>query len=327
MPRKSYAYAVLEAIAQEMRQNKYMCFFYEYQSAAAVMPTGEVLDMWKEFGTPRTSGWGWPVDEAWYVGCATGIALTGVPVVIWIPYMAMGFVFEHVNQQISKRHYATGGVLSMPLVIRMDGASRSGSTGVTHQDVGQEAMFANMAGIKIVVPSNGYDAKGLMIAAIRDPNPVIFFDYQDVAAGPQPDVPDEAYEVPIGKAVVRQEGKDLTLVAWAPATVDVAQALPEIAQAGISVEYIDLRSIKPWDAEAVYASVRKTGQLLVVEHGNYINSFGSHILSEVAQYVPGVKVKKIAYPDAHVPAAKEMYEWMRPDAPKILDAVKKLKEM
>lgn len=325
MPKKPYAYAVLEGIAQEMRRNKELCFFYEYQSPTATLPTGEVLDLWTEFGTPRTSGWGWAVDEAWYIGCAAGLALTGVPVVVWIPFMAMGMVFEVIFQQISKRHYSTGGVEGMPLVVRMDGSSRSAAAGAQHSDVGQETMYANMPGLKVVVPSNAYDAKGLMIAAIRDPNPVIFYDYYiDVAAGEQPDVPDDAYEVPIGKAVVRQEGKDLTLVAWAPATVDVGEAMPEIAKAGISVEHIDLRSIKPWDTDAVLASVKKTGKLLVVEHGHYTSSFGSHVLAEVAQNVAGVKVRKISYSDAWAPTAREMAVWMRPDAPKIMDAVKKM---
>lgn len=324
MPKKPYAYAVLEGIAQEMRKTKDLCLFYEYQSPIASMPTGETLDLWTEFGPVRTSGWGWGVDEAWIIGCSAGLALTGAPVVAWIPYMAMGMTFEIIFQQISKRHYTTGGLQNMPLVIRMDGSGRSAAMAAQHSDVGQETMYANMPGLKVVVPSNAYDAKGLMVAAIRDPNPVVFYDYSEISTGEQPDVPDDAYTVPIGKAVVRQEGKDLTLVAWAPATVDVKQALPEIQKAGVRVEYIDLRSIKPWDRETVLASVKKTGKLLVVEHGHYTSSFGSHVLAEVAQFAPGAKVRKISYPDAWTPTAREMAVYMRPDAPKIVEAVKKM---
>jgi pyruvate dehydrogenase E1 component beta subunit len=186
--------------------------------------------------------------------------------------------------------------------------------------VGQEALYANLPGIKVVAPSNAYDAKGLMIAAIRDPDPVVYFDYPEVKSGEQPDVPDEAYEVPLGKAVVRQQGKDLTLVAWAPATVDVKRALPMLAQAGISVEYIDPRSLKPLDVDTIAASVKKTRRLLVVEHGHYTNSYGSHVIAEVVQAVPGVKVRKIAFPDVPGPGAADMMAWLRPDAPKIVDA-------
>jgi pyruvate dehydrogenase E1 component beta subunit len=186
--------------------------------------------------------------------------------------------------------------------------------------VGQEALYANLPGVKVVVPSNAYDAKGLLTAAIRDPDPVIYFDYPEVKSGDQPDVPDDAYEVPIGKGVRRQEGRDLTLVAWAPATVEASRALPLIAKAGISVEYIDPRTLKPLDLDLLAASVKKTGKLLVVEHGHYTSSYGSHIIAEVAQAVPGARVRKIAFPDVPGPGAAGMMAWLRPDAPKILDA-------
>lgn len=321
MPKKPYAYAVLEGVAQEMRKDKSMCFIYQ-SGGSATTPTGDVLNLWREFGIPRTSGVGWPLDEAWYVGCATGLALSGVPVVVNLPSMTTVFPFEFIFQQVSKAHYVTGGTATVPMVIWIAGAGRTAGTGAQHTDVGQETMYANMPGLKIVVPSNAYDAKGLMVAAIRDPNPVIFYDYGEVAAGDQPDVPDDAYVVPIGKAVVRQEGKDLTLVAWAPATVDVAQALPTLQKAGISVEYIDLRTIKPLDVDTLVASVKKTGKMLVVEHGHYTSSFGSHVIAEVVQKVPGSKVKKLSFPDAWGPVEQGMMAWMRPDAPKIVDAVK-----
>jgi pyruvate dehydrogenase E1 component beta subunit len=123
---------------------------------------------------------------------------------------------------------------------------------------------------------------------------------------------------------VRQKGSDLTLVAWAPATVDAEQALPELAAAGISVEYIDPRSLKPLDGNALIASARKTRRLLVVEHGHYTGGFSSHVIAEVAQEVPGVKARKIAFPDVPGPGAGGMMSWLRPDAPKIVDAAKQL---
>ena len=120
--------------------------------------------------------------------------------------------------------------------------------------------------------------------------------------------------------MVRQEGTDLTIVAWAPASVDVAVALPDIEAAGISAEFIDPRTLKPLDVDTLVGSVEKTGKLLVVDHGHYMNSFGSHVVAEVAQRVPEASVKKIAFPDAPGPAAGEMILWMRPDPPKIVDA-------
>ena len=320
MAKKSYAYAQLEAVALEMRTHPDMVFFYEYETPVATSPTGEVLDLVKEFGGIRTSGRGWAIDEAWLAGSAIGVAAAGSIAVVRLPSMTTLYAIEYIYNQAGKLRSMTGGQASMPFVLWQGAGGRTKGSAGQHTEVGQEALYANLPGIKVVAPSNAYDAKGLMIAAIRDPDPVVYFDYPEVKSGEQPDVPDDAYEVPLGKAVVRQQGKDLTLVAWAPATVDVKRALPMLAQAGISVEYIDPRTLKPLDVDTLAASVKKTRRLLVVEHGHYTNSYGSHVIAEVVQAVPGVKVRKIAFPDVPGPGAADMMAWLRPDAPKIVDA-------
>jgi pyruvate dehydrogenase E1 component beta subunit len=324
MAKKPYSYAQLEAVAQEMRKNPDMVFFYEYQAPVATLPTGEILDLAKEFGTRRTSGRGWAIDETWIVGAAVGVATAGSIAIARLPSMTTIFAIEYVYNQVGKLRSMTGGQASMPFVLWQDAGGRTKGPAGQHTEVGQESLFSNLPGIKLVVPSNAYDAKGLLIAAIRDPDPVIYFDYPEVKSGQQPDVPDEAYEVPLGQAVVRQSGRDLTLVAWAPATVDVNRALPEIAAAGISVEHIDPRTLKPLDVDTLVTSVRKTQRLLVVDHGHYTNSFGSHVIAEVVQAVPGVRARKIAFPDVPGPGAEGMMAWLRPDAPKIVDAAKQL---
>jgi pyruvate dehydrogenase E1 component beta subunit len=320
MSKKPYRYSVLEAVANEMRKNKEMCYFYEYESPIATLPTGEVLNLWKEFGDLRTSAQGWPLDEAWYIGAATGLGAAGVRVVVELPSMTTVFAFEQIFNQIGNMRMMTGGQASMPVVIWQDGAARAGGSAQQHSQVGWEAMYASIPGLKIVAPSNAYDAAGLMYAAIHDPDPVLFCDYSEVASGEQPDVPDQPYEVPIGQAAVRQEGKDLTLIAWSPATVDAQKALPDLSKAGLSVEYIDLRTIKPLDEATIVASVKKTGKLLVVDHGYWTNGFSANVVAVAAQKVPGAKVARITFPDAAGPAAKEMIGWMRPDAPKIVAA-------
>jgi len=324
MPKKPYHYAQLEGVAQEMRTRPDMVFFYAYQTPTAALPTGEVLDLVKEFGTVRTSGRGWPIDEHWIAGAAIGAACAGSPSIARIPSMAPIYVIEYVQNQAGKIRSMTGGQASMPFVLWQDGAGRTRGNAGQHTDVGHEALYAQLPGLKVVCPSDAYDAKGLLIAALRDPDPVVYLDYGEVKAGEQPDVPDEAYEVPIGKAIVRQAGRDLTLVAWAPATVDVKKALPALATLGISVEFIDPRSLKPLDVETLADSARKTGRVLVVEHGHYTASFGSHVVSEIAQMVPGVRIRKIAFPDVPGPGAAEMMSWLRPDAPKIIDAARQM---
>jgi pyruvate/2-oxoglutarate/acetoin dehydrogenase E1 component len=324
MAKKTYNYAQLEAVAQEMRANPDMVFFYEYQRPVTTSPTGEVLDLVKEFGEVRTSGRGWPIDETWIVGAAIGAATAGSKAIARLPSMAQIFALEYVYNQAGKLRAMTGGQASMPFVLWLDGAGRRQGSAGQHTDVGAEALYVNLPGVKVVCPSNAYDAKGLLITAIRDSDPVVYMDYPEAKSGAQPDVPDEAYEIPLGKAAVRQRGSHLTLVAWSPATVDVQKALPQLKKSGISVEFIDPRSLKPLDIETLVASVRKTRRMLVVEHGHYTGGFGSHVIAEVVQEVPGIKTRKLAFPDVPGPGAAGMMGWLRPDAPKIVDAAQQL---
>ena len=320
MAKKSYYYAQLEGLAQEMRADPEMVYYYEYQKPATFTPSGELFDLVSEFGELRTSGRGWPIDESWIAGVAIGVAAAGSKAVARLPSMAQIFALEYVYNQAGKLRSMTGGQANMPFVLWVDGAGRGRGRAGQHTDVGAEALFANLPGIKVVVPSNAYDAKGLLISAIRDPDPVVYIDYTEVKSGSQLDVPDDAYEVPFGKAAVRQRGRDLTLVAWAPATVDAKRAVSQLAKVGISVEFIDPRSLKPLDLDTITASVRKTRRLLVVEHGHYTAGFGAHVVAEVAQLVPGVKVRRLAFPDVPGPGSAKMMAWLRPDSPKIIDA-------
>lgn len=324
MARKSYYYAQLEAVAQEMRADPEMVYYYEYQKPTTVGPDGKVLDLVGEFGNLRTSGRGWPIDESWIAGVAIGVAAAGSKAIARLPSMAQIFAIEYVYNQAGKLRSMTGGQASMPFVLWVDGAGRRRGSAGQHTDVGAEAMFANLPGIKVVVPSNAYEAKGLLISAIRDPDPVVYIDYPEVKSGVQPDVPDEPYQLPFGEAAVRQRGSDLTLVAWAPATVDAGRAVRELGKSGVSVEYIDPRSLKPLDVDTLVASARKTRRLLVVEHGHYTAGFGAHVVAEVAQALPGVKTRRLAFPDVPGPGAANMMSWLRPDSPKIVDAAMRL---
>ena len=211
MAKKSYNYAQLEAVAQEMRANPDMVYFYEYQRPVTTSPTGEVLDLVREFGELRTSGRGWPIDETWIVGVAIGAATAGSKAIARLPSMAQIFALEYVYNQAGKLRAMTGGQASMPFVLWVDGAGRRRGSAGQHTDVGAEALYVNLPGIKVVVPSNAYDAKGLLITAIRDSDPVVYIDYPEAKSGAQPDVPDEAYEIPFGKAAIRQKGRHLTL--------------------------------------------------------------------------------------------------------------------
>ncbi|MEQ9449581.1 MAG: transketolase C-terminal domain-containing protein, partial [Rhodospirillaceae bacterium] len=204
-----------------------------------------------------------------------------------------------------------------------DGAGRTPGMAGQHADAGQEALFAGLPGVKVVVPSNPYDAKGLMIAAIRDPDPVIFFHYGAINRV-RIDVPDEAYEIKIGEANVVQEGSDITIVGIGPSMIDVNSAAATLKGEGMSVEVIDLRSLKPMPGAQIVASVRKTGKLLAVDHGHETLGSTSEIIARAAIDVPGARFARLAFPDAPPPGNREMITWMTPDADKIVAAAKKM---
>jgi len=331
MAKKSYAYAMLEGLVAEMRLNKNLVHYYEYDYPSAVGPNGEVIDIGKEFPPPRTSGLGWPIDEASYVGLATGAGMVGVTSVLRFPSMTGLFNVEQYFNQLGKLRHMTGGQASNPVVSWQQGAGRSygraGGSAQQHTDVGYEVVFAYLPGQVVVIPRNAYMAKGLLISAMRCGDPVMFMDYSEVKAGDQPDVPDGQYTIPIGKAEVVVPGKGeghggITIVTWAPAIIDVMKAVPDIQKAGIDVEVIDLVSLKPYDSATVLASVKKMHHLLLVEHGHWTAGFGNQVIADVAMASPGYVAKRISYPDAPEPFASSMAAWMRPDAPKILEACK-----
>jgi pyruvate dehydrogenase E1 component beta subunit len=321
MATKAGKYAVLEGIRHEMQANPLLTVFYQTPEVA-VSPMGQVINLAKEFGDPRVP-MGTAIDEEWYVGAAAGMSMTGVPCIAHCPSMTTVRAFDLVFNQIGKLRHMTGGQASMPLVIWQDAAGRNPGMAGQHADAGQESLYAALPGVKVVVPSNPYDAKGLMIAAIRDPDPVVFFHYGAIN-NVKIDVPDDAYEVKIGEAAIRQEGTDVTIVGYGPAAIDINAAAPELKTAGISAEIIDPRSLKPLPLDAIVASVKKTGRLLAVDHGHETLCGATEIIARVAMAVPGAKFSRLAFPDAPPPGSKVMIKWMTPDAPKIVEAAKKL---
>lgn len=318
---KSMTFAILEAIQGEMRQNKLLTLLYEYQRPAAGGP-GRSINLEAEFGRPRVQFCA--IDEQWIVGAALGMSMTGVPAIAHIPSMATCIPFELMFNHAGKLRHMTGGQAAFPMVLWADMARRDPYQGGQHADAGLESAYARLAGLKIVIPSTPYDAKGLMTAAIRDVDPVVFCHYPMPAAGP--DVPDEPYTVPIGEAAVRAEGPDLTIVGYAPQTVEIAKAVEDLKQDGIRATFIDPRTLAPLDRvmEPIIASVRQTGRLLTADEGSYSFCNGAEIIARVAEAVPGVKVKRLAFPDAPAPGAPEMLNYMKVDAAKIVAAARKL---
>ena len=285
--------AIGEALADEMRRD------------ATVLAFGEGIatkrhDLVAEFGAARIRNT--PLAEGIIAGTAAGAAATGLrPVVdlLFAPFLT--FAMDEIVNSAGKLRFLSGGQFSFPMVaLAMTGAGWG--VGAQHNH-NVEAWFAHSPGLKVVMPSTAADFKGLLKSSIRDDNPVAFF--LDVALLHAPgEVPEGEHLVPLGKAAIRRPGTDVTLVSYAKTVNGCLTAAETLAAEGVSAEVIDLRTIKPWDEEAVLASVRKTGRLVVVHEASRTCGFGAEIAATVAEKAfDALKapIVRLAGPDA--PAA------------------------
>jgi pyruvate/2-oxoglutarate/acetoin dehydrogenase E1 component len=266
-----------------------------------------------------------PVSENAITGAAVGAAIVGMRPVVVHPRMDfMFYAFDPIVNEAANWHYMNGGKASAPVVF-WGIINRGGEQAAQHSQA-LHATFAHFPGLKVVMPSTPFDAKGLMIAAIRDPNPVVFIDdrwlyrIEDV-------VPEDMYEVEIGKGAVRREGNDITVVAVSFMAHEAVKAADILAAEGVDVELIDLRSVKPLDAELIVASVRKTGRLVVADGG--WRSFGlsaevAAIASEQAFAWLKAPVKRLALLDCPAPASAALEAAYYPGAREIVAAVKEV---
>jgi pyruvate dehydrogenase E1 component beta subunit len=318
---KNMSYAILEAIQGEMRQDKLLTLLYEYQQPAAGWEN-RTINLEAEFGRWRARFSA--IDENWIVGGAMGMSMIGVRAIAHIPSMTTLIPYELMFNHAGKLRHMTGGQAAFPMVLWADMQGRAPFQAGQHADAGLESCYARLTGLKVVIPSNPYDAKGLMISAIRDVDPVVFCQYPVPASGPE--VPDEPYTVPIGQAAVRTEGKDITIVGYAPQTVEIAKAVKELEQRGISAEFIDPRTLAPLEQvmDTIIKSVKKTGRLLTSDDGSYSFCNCAEIVARAAEAAPGAKFKRLAFPDAPPPGAPEMINYMRVNAADIVAAAEKM---
>ena len=187
--------------------------------------------------------------------------------------------WDHLVTVAAKQHYRAG--TAIPIVVRLP--SGGGFSGGPFHSQNPESSFAHIPGPQVVCPATPEDAKGLLIAAIEDPNPVLFFEHKHLYRRIKAEVPDERYMTPIGKARLHQEGEDLTVVTWGAMVYTAAEAAQELAKKDVSVEIVDLRTIMPWDKQAVLESVRKTSKLLVLHEDTRTGGFGAEIAASVAE--------------------------------------------
>lgn len=284
---------------------------------------GSTVGLAKEFGPSRVMDT--PIAENGLTGIAAGSAMCGMrPIFIHMRMDFLPMCLDQIVNHAAKWRYMTGGAVTCPLVIRSIIGRGWGSAAQHSQAL--HGLFTHFAGLKVAVPATPYDAKGLLTAAVNDGNPVMFcehrwlYDFKGY-------VPEESYEVPFGKAVVRKEGRDVTIVAVSLMVYEAVKAARELEAEGISAEVIDPRTIKPLDLDTILASVKKTGRLLVADAGNLMTGISAEIAAQVAEkgfeYLKA-PVLRVGLPDTPTPASPPLEKAFYPGVEDIKRAARRL---
>lgn len=310
----TYLGAIRQALIEEMREDDRVFVIGEDigHFGGAFKVTAGMLE---EFGPDRVVDT--PIAEAAIIGVSIGAAIRGLRPVAemqFADFVSCGF--SQLVNNAGTFHYRLG--VSVPMVVRLPAGGGVG--GGPFHSRNPESWFAHASGIKVVAPATPADARGLMKAAIRDPDPVIYLEQKFLYRRLKAVLSDDEDVVPLGKARIAREGRHATIVAYANGVHMAEEAAEAVAKDGYDVEVIDLRSLVPWDWQAVLASVRKTGRLLIVEEAARTLGFGSHVASTVADLAfeeLDAPIRRVAAPDAPVPAALELEAAFRPSAAKV----------
>ncbi len=325
--------SVAEAISQEMdRDNRVFVLGEDVAVYGGIF--GATEGLLKKFGPERVRDT--PISETGFIGAAIGAAAEGMRPIVELMFVDFfGVCMDQIYNHMAKIHYMSGGNVKLPMVL-MTGVGGGYSDGAQHSQT-LYATFAHLPGMKVVAPSTPYDLKGMMTAAIRDDNPVVFMfhkslqglgwmDQIDASVG---NVPEEAYIVPLDKAKVVREGTDVTIVGIQMMTHAALEAAKRLEEEGIEAEVVDLRSLVPIDKEAILNSVRKTHKLLVVDE-DYL-AYGmtaevTAIVAEEALYELEAPVRRLAIPNVPIPYSRPLEKFVLPNADKIYEAAKSLVE-
>ena len=321
MAETTYLEAIREALDEEMARD------------ASVVLLGEDIGVYGgAFGATQglLARYGWervvdtPISETAIVGAAIGMSYTGLRPVAEMQFMDfIACCFEQLTNFAAKSHYRWGA--PVPIVVR--GPSGGGVHGGPFHSANPEMYFVHTPGLKVVCPATAYDAKGLLKSAIRDNNPVLFFEHKFLYRRIKEDLPAGDYAVPLGKAVVRREGRGLTIVSYAAMLHASLEAAGQLATEGIEAEVVDLRTLLPLDSETILASVRKTNKLLVVHEdtrtGGIAGEIAAIVCGEAFDDLDG-PIVRVTAPDAPVPSAPALEERFLPNAAGIAEAARRL---
>jgi len=321
--------AISEAISQEMEKNNNIFVMGEDTGIYGGI-FGATTGLLEKFGAERIKDT--PISESAFIGSALGAAAKGMRPIVELMFVDFfGVGMDQLYNHIAKVHYMSDGGVKMPVVIMT-------AIGGGYGDAAQHSqclysLFAHTPGLKIVIPSNSYDAKGLMISAIRDDNPVMYFFHKALMGlgwitpleEAIKEVPEETYIIPLGKAKIVKEGNDVTVVAVAKMVYEALWAAKELEKEGINVEVIDLRTLVPLDKETVINSTKKTGRILVVDEDYKSYGMSGEIITSITEHIgDNLKSlpKRLTYPDIPIPYSRALEKFALPDKDKIIKIVK-----
>lgn len=313
----TYVEASREALREAMRADPTVWCLGEDLGRGSVF--GQYLGLQDEFGARRVVDT--PISEAGIMGAALGAAMVGTRPVVEMRFsdFALCATDELVNQ-IAKARFMFGGQARAPMVIRKPTGMWRSSAAQHSQSL--ESWYTHIPGLVVVCPATPQDNYSLMKAAIAADDPVVYFEHKNIW-GMEGEV-DRNLEVEIGKAAIRRHGFEVTLVSWSDTANKATRAAEELAAEGISVEVIDLRSLWPWDKDAVVASVEKTGRLLVAHESVQVGGFGGEVAASVAEAVPGARVRRLGAPRSLIAYAPNLESKMRVTEDMIKKAVREV---
>jgi len=315
----SFLEALNEALRQEMERDPAVIVMGEDVGVYGGV-FGVTKGLLEKFGFERVIDT--PISEAGFIGAAVGAAATGLRPVVELMFVDFfGVAMDQIYNQAAKMRYMFGGKIKVPITIRTT-IGGGLSAAAQHSQV-LYSIFAHVPGLKVVVPSTPYDAKGLLISSIRDDNPVMFFEHKLLYPIKGP-VPEEPYTIPLGKADVKREGSDVTVIGLALTVHQALEAADILAKEGISVEVIDPRTIVPFDKEAILKSVRKTGKVVIVDEDYDRCGFASWVAAIIAdeafEYLDA-PIKRVTTPNIPIPFSPPLEKHILPSTEKIIRAV------
>jgi acetoin:2,6-dichlorophenolindophenol oxidoreductase subunit beta len=322
MPIIKYQQAIRDALAEAMRTDPSVILMGEDIGAFGGL-TGTSIGIIDEFGSDRVIET--PISEAGFVGAAIGAALGGFRPVLELGLADVILVaMDQIVNQGAKMNYFYDGKSSVPIVFRVwSGFRPSGGPQMAQSN---EAMFAHVPGLKVVMPSTPYDVKGLLKSAVRDNNPVIFYEPKLIYSL-EGEVPEEDYSIPLGKAEIKRKGKDITVIALGAMVPRALNAADVLGKEGISVEVLDPRTLKPLDTDAIIQSVKKTGRVLIVHEANVFCGFGAEIAATIAEHAMGAvraPIRRLGSAETHAPVNRVLERQVIPTDQTITDMIRSM---